>query len=227
MASVTAATNPFKGIAPPEDPEDYIKWRVANQPKMIDVGNVIPNENLHRCVTQTTREFKKSHEWLSKGVTLLVTVPSAHSPTCDNQLPQFITSANRIKELGVDKIIFVAPNSTDVVRSWAEFHKIGEDVLCLADPYQRLIIKMGLGFDFTGERTLGLGARRCALLIEQPKDKQSGNPVPTVVHRILETDPTKPVNQCAETSAQKVVEWLEARQKAKQSSAVTTNTAAK
>jgi peroxiredoxin len=211
-AAVGNAAGVSSAKLPPLDPEEVrIKERIKGQPNVIKVGDIIPNTWLARCVEQKKREHFQAHEKFSKGTTVLVIVPEAHSPTCDDQLPQYAKYAIAIKALGVETLAVMAHNSADVLRSWMIKHMPDHEskpmILDVADVYGNFIIAAGLGYDFTGERAIGLGARRCTLILEP--DEKTGKP--KVVHMILEPDATP--NQCVATSALKVREWLQARQK--------------
>lgn len=226
-SAAAAETKAFKEMAhPPADPQQYIKWRIANQPEMIKNGDAIPNFILTNYISEHFLNDDNSHIRFSKGTTLLFMVPALNNPNYIDQLPEYLASAQKIKDLGVQRIVFVAPNPPSLVKSWEVMHKATEDkVLCVADTYQYFTIAMGLGVDLTSFYC-GLGARRSILILQPKQDPKAGKMVPTVVHRILESNSFAPV----ETTAQKVIQWLEANMKtttaASASKPVTTATAA-
>jgi peroxiredoxin len=224
VQSLPATASAFQG--PPVCPEQlHIKDRIKKQAERIKVGDFIPDVWLSRCTAPKVREHFLSHERFSKGTTVLVMVPEAFSPTCDDQLPDYVKYAIAIKSLGVETLAFMAINSPDVLRAWMIKHMKEHDtqktILDVADVYGNFTIAAGLGHDFTGERAIGLGSRRCTLIIEP--DATSGKP--KVVHMILE--PEVAPNQCVETSAKKVLEWLKANLEAKRKDSLETTAAAK
>lgn len=236
MTAIQGATTPYRSVAsfgsespaaaaetkalremahPPADPQQYIKWRIAKQPAMIKVGDAIPNFILTNYISEHFLNDDNSHIRFSKGTTLLFMVPALNNPNYIDQLPEYLASAQKIKDLGVQRIVFVAPNPPSLVKSWEVMHKATEDkVLCVADTYQYFTIAMGLGVDLTSFYC-GLGARRSILILQPKQDPKAGKMVPTVVHRILESDDFAPV----ETTAQKVIQWLAANMKTTAASA--------
>lgn len=100
----------------------------------------------------------------TQGRIILCGVPGAFTPGCTNKhLPGFVEKLNKIKDLGIDKVIFMAVNDGCVMNAWNQHHG-HPDIEVLSDPLGTFSKEIGMDHDY-GE-TMGVRCRRFALLIE-------------------------------------------------------------
>lgn len=91
-------------------------------------------------------------------------VPGAFTPGCSQKhLPGFVGSLDKLKEKGIDKVIFVAVNDAFVMKAWNDARgHISID--CVSDPLAVFTKRLKKDVDW-GE-TFGVRCKRFALLIE-------------------------------------------------------------
>ena len=97
---------------------------------------------------------------------VLFAVPGAFTPTCHlTHLPGFIESADKFKELGIDRIACVAVNDPFVLGAWSQVSGGKDKVLFLSDGNAEFTKKIGMDFDGSG---IGLGTRskRYAMIVD-------------------------------------------------------------
>jgi len=129
---------------------------------MIKAGDRIPSIPLKLVdaagVSETT-----SDAVLGDGLVVFFTVPGAFTPTCHvNHLPGFLTTASKLRNAGVTRIVCGAVNDHHVLKAWAEASSALESVAFLADPHARLAEALGLAKDF-GD--LGVRYLRSAMIV--------------------------------------------------------------
>lgn len=94
---------------------------------------------------------------LGQGRIVLFTVPGAFTPTChNNHLPGYVAAADRMKALGVDRIVCTTVNDRHVVRAWAESTDALGRIEFIADG--NAAFTRALGFDKDMSRS-GMGTR--------------------------------------------------------------------
>ena len=97
-------------------------------------------------------------EILGKGRVVLFGVPGAFTPTCDTaHLPGFVAAADKIKAVGIGRIVCAAVNDHHVVQAWAEHSEALGKVDFIADARAEFAEALGLAKDFPH-----LGGRRFA-----------------------------------------------------------------
>lgn len=95
-------------------------------------------------VTDTT-----SDTVLGEGRVVFFAVPGAFTPTCDtSHLPGFVANADRLRALGVTRIVCGAVNDHHVMKAWAERSEALGTVDFLADAAGQLAQALGLAKDF-------------------------------------------------------------------------------
>ena len=96
---------------------------------------------------------------------VVFSVPGAFTPTCSQaHLPGFVTSAEDIKQKGIDTIACLSVNDAWVMDAWGEHQNVGDDILMLGDGNADFSSALGLTFDGS---TFGMGARgqRFAMIV--------------------------------------------------------------
>ena len=139
--------------------------------------NVFPNVILTRYKKSLDERenFSTSFELKSRRV-VLFTVPGAFTPVCTRQhLAGFKQEAKTILNIkfkkiqdAVQKIICVTPDNVDVSRAWNSLHGSPE-IDMWADNLGELADKTGLGVNLSGDRGLGYGFMRSAMVINDGK----------------------------------------------------------
>jgi peroxiredoxin len=131
----------------------------------ITVGDTLPDIEL-RIMTPDGPTAVRSSEVLGTGKVVLFAVPGAFTPGCSNvHLPGFVERGHELREKGVERIACVAVNDPFVMHAWGQAHKVGDDILMLADGNGEFTKAMGMVLDGTG---FGLGQRskRYATILE-------------------------------------------------------------
>ncbi|KAJ3162659.1 hypothetical protein HDU86_003632 [Geranomyces michiganensis] len=146
--------------------------------KLIQPGDRIPSASLFTsqnpdaegvCAVPSKVE---TTDFFAGRKIVLVTVPAAFSPTCQEQhIPAFVDAAQDLKNKGVDVVAVLSADTVFAVDAWGKAMKTGKAVTMLSDPYVEFSQKLGLAF----ETRAGLGptgfkmgdrTRRAALIVE-------------------------------------------------------------
>ena len=91
-------------------------------------------------------------------------VPGAFTPGCTNHhLPGFAENLDKLKELGIEKVIFFAVNDAMVMDKWNELYG-HPNIAAISDPLAVFSKSIGEDMDF-GE-SFGVRCNRCAYLVE-------------------------------------------------------------
>lgn len=115
---------------------------------MIRPGDTLPSVPV-KLITAEGVSDVTSIDVLGAGKVVFFAVPGAFTPTCDTaHLPGFVAGADRIKALGVSRIVCGAVNDHHVIKAWAERSDALGKVDFLADPAAELARAMGLDKDF-------------------------------------------------------------------------------
>jgi peroxiredoxin len=131
----------------------------------ISVGDKIPDVTL-RMLTDDGVQTVQAREVLGSGRVVLVGVPGAFTPTCnDRHLPGFVLRADDLAAKGVDTIACVATNDAFVMGAWGRALGADDKVLMLADGNGEFTAEMGLTFDLSAAG-YGTRSRRYAAIID-------------------------------------------------------------
>jgi glutaredoxin/glutathione-dependent peroxiredoxin len=124
---------------------------------MIRPGDKIPSV-LVKLITADGVSDTTSDAILGAGKVVFFAVPGAFTPTCDtSHLPGFVAGADRIKALGVGRIVCGTVNDHHVTKAWAERSEALDKIDFLADPSASFAEAIGLAKD-----NPGLGGTRFA-----------------------------------------------------------------
>ncbi|CAJ2504531.1 Uu.00g119250.m01.CDS01 [Anthostomella pinea] len=119
-------------------------------------------------------KYDASKDFADKKV-VLVAVPGAFTPTCQNQhITGFLSKLKDIKAKGVDKVIVIAYNDPFVMAAWGKANGITDDsILFMSDDGPAFSESMGW--------TLGPRTARYAMIIDHGKvvyaEKEPGKDV--------------------------------------------------
>lgn len=117
---------------------------------MIRSGDQLPSVPV-KLITAEGVSDVSSLEALGAGKVVFFAVPGAFTPTCDtSHLPGFVAGADRMKALGVSRIVCGSVNDHHVMKAWAERSDALGKVDFLADPAADFARAMGLDKDFPG-----------------------------------------------------------------------------
>jgi peroxiredoxin len=112
-------------------------------------------------VTDTTSDVA-----LGEGRVVFFAVPGAFTPTCDtSHLPGFLANADRLRALGVNRIVCGAVNDHHVMKAWAERSEALDKIEFLADASGQLAQVLGLAKDFPALG--GLRFARFAMILNE------------------------------------------------------------
>lgn len=115
---------------------------------MIRPGDPLPSVPVKLITAQGVSDVG-STDVLGTGRVVFFAVPGAFTPTCDtSHLPGFVAAADRIKALGVTRIVCGAVNDHHVMKAWAERSEALDQVDFLADPAAEFARAIGLGKEF-------------------------------------------------------------------------------
>ena len=117
---------------------------------MIRSGDALPSLPV-KLITAEGVSDVTSTDVLGAGKVVFFAVPGAFTPTCDtSHLPGFVAAADRIKALGVTRIVCGSVNDHHVMKAWAERSEALDQVDFLADPAAEFAQAIGLAKDFPG-----------------------------------------------------------------------------
>lgn len=131
----------------------------------ISVGDKIPDVTL-RMLTDDGVQTVQSAEVLGSGRVVLIGVPGAFTPTCnDFHLPGYVLRAEELTAKGVDTVACVSTNDAFVMGAWGRASGADGKVLMLADGNGEFTAEMGLLVDLS-VAGYGTRSRRYAAVIE-------------------------------------------------------------
>lgn len=117
---------------------------------MIRSGDALPSVPV-KLITAEGVSDATSTDVLGAGKVVFFAVPGAFTPTCDtSHLPGFVAAADRIKTLGVSRIVCGSVNDHHVMKAWAERSEALDQIDFLADPAAEFAKAIGLAKDFPG-----------------------------------------------------------------------------
>ena len=131
----------------------------------IAVGDKIPDVRLMMLTDEGPKPVQ-STDVLGSGRVVLVGVPGAFTPTCnDHHMPGFVLRAEDLRAKGVDTIACVAVNDAWVMGAWGRALGTEDKVLMLADGNGEFTAEMGLPFDLSAVG-FGTRSRRYAAILD-------------------------------------------------------------
>ncbi|MBC6444670.1 MAG: peroxiredoxin [Alphaproteobacteria bacterium GM202ARS2] len=106
-----------------------------------------------------------SIDLLAQQTVLLIAVPGAFTPTCDDQMPGYVTQAEAFRQKGIDALYCLSINDPFVMGAWEEKLASQGKVSMIADSNGTFTQAMDMMCDLSAA---GLGARskRYVALIE-------------------------------------------------------------
>lgn len=131
---------------------------------MIERGNPIPSVGIKLVTAEGTTDVDSAAA-LGEGLVVLFSVPGAFTPTCHvNHLPGFLANAEKLRAVGVTKIVCAAANDAHVMKAWAEASNALNEITFIADGNADFASALGLDRDFSA---FGMGHRyaRAAMII--------------------------------------------------------------
>src|ERR1700754_4706985 len=122
---------------------------------MIKAGDSIPSVPV-KFIDADGVHDTSSTDVLGQGRVVFFGVPGAFTPTCDTaHLPGFIANAQKMRRMGVNRIVCGAVNDHHVLKAWAERSEALGSIGFLADPAAAFADATGLSKYFEG-----LGGKR-------------------------------------------------------------------
>ncbi|EGS22958.1 uncharacterized protein CTHT_0014370 [Thermochaetoides thermophila DSM 1495] len=103
-------------------------------PANVVFSYIPPTGSLDLTVCGRPIEYNAS-EALAKGTSVLVAVPGAFTPTCqEKHVTGFIAKLDQLRQAGVDRVLFIASNDAFVMSAWGKANGIkDESILFLSD----------------------------------------------------------------------------------------------
>jgi glutaredoxin/glutathione-dependent peroxiredoxin len=134
----------------------------------ISVGQSAP-AGAFKVITADGPVQKTAEEALNHGTVVLVGVPGAFTPTCnDNHVPGYLENADAIKERGVDAIYILSANDHHVMRAWEKSLGSEGKVHMISDWDASYAKALGLEIDISAYG-LGMRAKRFSILFKDGK----------------------------------------------------------
>lgn len=140
---------------------------------MIQIGDVFPNVTLYEFNDVPTDAcpigplaINTREAFFNKKI-VLTGAPGAFTPACsDLQIPGYIDSFDRFKQMGVDDIYCVAVNDAFVMGAWAKAINSQSKVRMIADGSGLLTKALGLELDLS-LKGFGVRCQRFSMLIDK------------------------------------------------------------
>jgi glutaredoxin/glutathione-dependent peroxiredoxin len=134
----------------------------------VSVGQTAPAGKF-KLITKDGPNDVAAHDVLGKGTVVLVGVPGAFTPTCnDNHVPGYLDNAEAMKERGVDAIYILAANDHHVMRAWEKSLGSAGKVHMISDWDASYAKALGLEIDISAYG-LGMRAKRFSILFKDGK----------------------------------------------------------
>jgi peroxiredoxin len=135
----------------------------------IQKGDAIPNARVFELDDKGAAHAIPAAERFAKKRIVLFAVPGAYTRTCSQvHLPSFVRHADAIKAKGIDEIVCVAVNDTNVMVAWGREHGATGKISMVSDGLAEFTRAIGLDQDLS-ERGLGIRSKRYSMLIEDGK----------------------------------------------------------
>jgi glutaredoxin/glutathione-dependent peroxiredoxin len=134
----------------------------------IAIGQPIPAGKF-KLITADGPKDVAAEDLLGKGTIVLVGVPGAFTPTCnDNHVPGYLENAEAIKQRGVDAIYILSANDHHVMRAWEKALGSAGKVQMIANWDASYAAALGAQMDGSAFG-LGIRAKRFSMLIKDGK----------------------------------------------------------
>jgi glutaredoxin/glutathione-dependent peroxiredoxin len=134
----------------------------------LQIGDAAPAGSL-KLITADGPAAKTAADLFGKGTVVLVGVPGAFTPTCnDNHVPGYLENADALKARGVDAVYILSANDHHVMRAWEKHLGSQGKVQMLGDWDASYASALGLQIDISAGG-LGLRAKRFSVLFKDGK----------------------------------------------------------
>ncbi len=135
---------------------------------IISVGQSAPAGSF-KLITANGPNDVSAHDLLGEGTVVLVGVPGAFTPTCnDNHIPGYLDNAEAMKQRGVDAIYILSANDHHVMRAWEKSLGSAGKVHMIADWDASYAKALSLDMD-SSAFGLGVRAKRFSILFKDGK----------------------------------------------------------
>ncbi|SPQ19448.1 9cb1a46b-96d5-454e-94ba-c4f35e6af9c9 [Thermothielavioides terrestris] len=123
----------------------------ASFPSGVTFSYIPPTGTLDLTVCGRPITYDASKEFQT-GKTVLVAVPGAFTPTCQEQhVTSYLANLAQIRAKGVDRIVFIASNDAFVMSAWGKANGVkDESILFMSDPNAEFSRSIGWA---NGDRT--------------------------------------------------------------------------
>ena len=132
----------------------------------IKIGDKLPSSELfyldqnNEVKKIDIRELCKDHK------TIILGMPGAFTKTCSTlHLPGYIKNFDVALKKGITKIICIAVNDPNVMKSWGENQNVGTKILMVGDPFLKFTKSIGAEVDKSA-KGLGMRSNRYTMLVE-------------------------------------------------------------
>ncbi|MDA9091778.1 peroxiredoxin [Pelagibacteraceae bacterium] len=133
---------------------------------IIKEGDKLPLAEFYYLDADSAVQKIESNTLFKDQKVIMFGVPGAFTKVCSaRHLPSYVKNYDEAKKKGISKIICLAVNDPNVMKSWGEKHNVGNKILMLGDPYCIFTKSIGAEIDRT-ERGLGMRSSRYTMLIE-------------------------------------------------------------
>ncbi len=132
---------------------------------MIEAGQKFPSVSLKQATADGVSDVNTGELFAGKKV-ILFSLPGAFTPTCSTKhLPSYVNEYDQLKAKGIDLIVCLSVNDSDVMKAWGEAHNALGKVVMLADGNAELTKALGIERDLAKSQ-MGLRARRGVMTID-------------------------------------------------------------
>jgi len=127
----------------------------------VQVGDTLPSARLKEDSDEDATTLDKL-----PGKNIVLGIPGAFTPSCSDQVPEYIKNYDEFKARGVEGIYVVSVNDIYVVKAWKEsLASGGTPVHFLADDTAAFTSALGLAFDATSSLG-GPRSKRFVLIVD-------------------------------------------------------------
>ena len=109
---------------------------------------------------------------LCKGKTIILGMPGAFTKTCSAlHLPGYIKNYELAIKKEISKIVCIAVNDPNVMKSWGEYQNAGSKIFMAGDPFLKFTKAIGAEVD-KSQKGLGIRSTRYTMLVENGEVKK-------------------------------------------------------
>ena len=131
----------------------------------LSIGKHVPSLTLKMVFDDQATDVA-SHDFFNHKKTILFGLPGAFTPVCSaRHLPDFNTTFDAFKALGIDQIVCISVNDPFVMTAWAKSLGVEKTIHMACDWDAAFTKALGLTVDLT-KGGLGTRSKRYALLID-------------------------------------------------------------